>query len=66
MKNKSIYIMLCHLIGYRIVFRDYYDVETFTLRKKNSHMALIKYIGKPDENGHIKIEQIFQIQIKPL
>lgn len=62
----TLYITICRWIGYTIVFRDYYDVKTFTLRKKNSHMALLKYVGKPDQNGYIKVKEIFQIQIKRL
>lgn len=62
----KLYILLSRWIGYRIVFRDYYDAKTFKLHKKNSHMALLKYVGKEDENGHIKVEQIFEIQIKSL
>jgi hypothetical protein len=29
-------------------------------------MALIKYIGKPDDNGYIKVEEVWQIQIRKI
>jgi hypothetical protein len=29
-------------------------------------MALLKHIGKEDENGYIKVKEIFQIQIKKI
>ena len=45
---------------------DYYDSKTFNLIKKNSHMALLKYVGKPDKNGYIKVEEVWQIQIKKI
>jgi hypothetical protein len=62
---REIYYRICRWIGYVIVFRDYYDVETFTLKRKNSHMALLKYIGKEDEQGrYIRVKEIFQIQIR--
>ena len=61
-----IYWRVCRRIGYGIIFRDYYDPKTFTLKKRNSHMALIKYIGKEDENGYVRIEEIWQIQIRKL
>lgn len=60
----GIYWRICRRIGYRIVFMDYYDSKTFNLIKKNSHMALLKYVGKPDENGYIKVEEVWQIRIK--
>lgn len=53
-------------IGYVIVFRDYYDPETFTLVKKNTHMVIHKCIGKADEKGYRKVKQIFEIQIKKI
>lgn len=62
----NLYWRICRRIGYRIVFRDYYDPKTFTLKKRNSHMALIKYIGKEDENGYVRIEEIWQIQIRKI
>ena len=60
------YYKLSRWIGYIIVLRDYYDVETFTLKKKNSHLALLKYVGETDEQGWTKVEQVFQIQIKTI
>jgi len=61
-----IYWTICRRIGYVLVFRDYWDPETFTLKKKNSHVALLKYIGKVDEHGHIRVEEVWQIQIKKI
>jgi hypothetical protein len=62
----TLYWRVCRRIGYIITFRDYYDPKTFTLKKRNSHMALIKYIGKEDENGYVRIEEIWQIQIRKI
>jgi hypothetical protein len=62
----NLYWRICRRIGYRIVLMDYYDSKTFNLIKKNSHMALLKYVGKPDENGYIKVEEVWQIQIRKL
>ena len=62
----NLYWRICRRIGYRIIFRDYYDPKTFTLKKRNSHMALIKYIGKEDENGYVRVEEIWQIQIRKI
>ena len=53
-------------IGYVIVFRDSYDPQTFTLIKKNTHMALLKCTSKRDANGWRSVEQIFVIQIKKI
>jgi hypothetical protein len=60
----NLYWRICRRIGYIITLRDYYDPKTFTLVKKNSHMALLKHIGKEDENGYIKVEEVWQIRIK--
>jgi anthranilate/para-aminobenzoate synthase component II len=62
----NLYWRICRRIGYRIVFMDYYDSKTFNLIKKNSHMALLKYVGKVDENGYIKVEQVWQIQVRKI
>jgi hypothetical protein len=62
----NLYWRICRRIGYMVVFRDYYDPKTFTLKKRNSHMALIKYIGKEDENGYVRIEEIWQTQIRKI
>ena len=62
----GIYWRVCRRIGYRIVFRDYYDPKTFTLVKNNSHMALLKYVGKADDNGYIKVQEVWQIQIRKI
>lgn len=53
-------------IGYVIVFRDYYDPQTFTLVKRNTHMVIHKCISKTDENGYRRVKQIFEIQIKKI
>jgi hypothetical protein len=29
-------------------------------------MALLKYVGKPDENGYIKVKEVWQIQIRKI
>ena len=63
---KNLYWKFCNWIGYIIVFRDWYDVETFTLKKKNSHMAILKIISKEDENGHRRVKEVFQIQIRKI
>jgi hypothetical protein len=63
---RNLYWRIYRRIGYRIVFMDYYDSKTFNLIKKNSHMALIKYVGKEDENGYIKVEEVWQIQIRKI
>jgi hypothetical protein len=60
----DLYWRACRRIGYIITLRDYYDPKTFTLVKKNSHMALIKYIGKEDENGYVRVKEVWQIRIK--
>lgn len=62
----NVYWTVCRTIGYMVVFRDYYDPKTFTLIKNNSHMALLKYVGKVDDNGYIKVKEIWQIQIKKI
>lgn len=62
----NLYWKFCNWIGYIIVFRDLYDVETFTLKKKNSHMAILKIISNEDENGHRRVKEVFQIQIRKI
>ena len=62
----TLYWTLCRKIGYILVLRDYWDPETFTLRRKNSHIALLKYIGKVDEHGHIRVKEVGKIQIKKI
>jgi hypothetical protein len=53
-------------VGYIIVFRDYYDPETFILKKKNTHVAILKCTSKVDENGWRSVKEIWQIQIKKI
>ena len=60
----NLYWKFCNWIGYIIVFRDWYDPQTFTLKKKNSHMAMLKMISKEDEHGHRRVKEVFQIQIR--
>ena len=62
----KLYWRICRRIGYIIILRDYYDPKTFTLVKKNSHMALLKHIGKEDEQGHIRVKEIWQMKIKKI
>ena len=62
----NLYWKFCNWIGYIIVFRDWYDEETFTLKKRNSHMAILKMISKEDENGHRRVKEVFQIQIRKI
>ena len=57
---------LSQMIGYTIYLRDYYDPQTFTLKKKNSHLAILKIIGKTDDNGYRKVKEVFQIQIRKI
>ena len=62
----TIHWKLSQMIGYTVFLRDYYDTETFTLKKKNSHLAILKIIGKKDENGYRKVKEVFQIQIRKI
>jgi len=57
---------LTGIIGYTIYLRDWYDPKTFTLKKKNSHLAILKIISKKDENGYRRVKEIFQIQIRKI
>ena len=54
------------MIGYTIYLRDYYDPETFTLKKKNSHLAILKITGKTDENGHRRAKEVLVIQLRKI
>lgn len=60
----TLYWRFCNWIGYIIVFRDWYDPNTLTLKKRNSHLALLKYTSKADDAGWRKVKEIFQIQIR--
>lgn len=60
----TLYWRFCNWIGYIIVFRDWYDPNTLTLKKKNSHLALLKYTSKADDAGWRKVKEVFQIQIR--
>ena len=62
----TIHWRLSQMIGYTVFFRDYYDPQTFTLKKKNSHLAILKIISKEDENGHRRVKEVFQIQIRKI
>ena len=57
---------LSGMIGYTAYFRDWYDPETFTLKKKNSHLAILKIISKTDANGHRRLKEVCVIQIKKI
>ena len=57
---------LTGIIGYTIYLRDYYDPQTFTLKKKNSHLAILKIISKTDANGYRRVKEVFQIQIRKI
>jgi hypothetical protein len=63
---RELYWKFCNWIGYIIVFRDWYDPQTFTLKRKNSHLSLLKYTSKVDENGWRRVKEIWQIQIKKI
>ena len=63
---KNLYWKFCNWIGYIIVFRDWYDVETFTLKKKNSHLLLYKIVSSTDDAGWRKLEEVYRIQIKKI
>ena len=62
----TIHWKLTGIIGYTIYLRDWYDPETFTLKKKNSHLAILKIISKKDENGYRRVKEVFQIQIRKI
>ena len=62
----TIHCRLSQMIGYTVFFRDYYDPQTFTLKKKNSHLAILKIVSKTDENGYRKVKEVFQIQIRKI
>ena len=62
----TIHWKLSGMIGYTIYFRDWYDPETFTLKKKNSHLAILKIISKTDANGHRRVKEVFVIQIRKI
>jgi hypothetical protein len=61
---RKLYFNICKTLGYIVVFRDYYDAETLTLKVKNSHIALIKFIGEEDERGYIKVGEVFSFRIR--
>lgn len=50
---RKFYWRLCKWIGY-----------TITLRKKNSHLSILKHMGEVDDRGWISAKEIFTIQIK--
>ena len=61
-----IYWELSNKIGYIIKVRDYWDPETFTLKKKNTHLVLYKIVSETDDAGWRRLEQVFRIQIKKI
>ncbi len=62
----TIHWKLSTMIGYTIYLRDYHDPKTFTLKKKNSHLAILKITSKEDENGYRTVKEVFQIQIRKI
>lgn len=62
----TIHWRLSQRIGYTVFLRDWYDPKTFTLKKKNSHLAVLKIVSNTDENGHRKLKEVFQIQIRKI
>jgi len=62
----TLYWRVTGMIGYTVYLRDYYDPQTFTLRKKNSHIAIFKIIGKTDGNGHRRAKEVLVIQIRKI
>jgi hypothetical protein len=61
-----IYWELSNKIGYIITVRDYWDPETFILKKKNTHLVLYKIVSSTDDAGWRRLEQVFRIQIKKI
>ena len=61
-----LYWELSNHIGYIITVRDYWDPETFTLKKKNSHLILYKIVSTTDDAGWRKLEEVYRIQIKKI
>jgi hypothetical protein len=62
----TIHWKLSGMIGYTIYLRDYWDPETFTLKKKNSHLAILKIISKTDANGHRRVKEVCVIQLRKI
>lgn len=61
---RRLYWRFCKWIGYTITLRDYYDPKIFTLKKKNSHLSLLKHMGETDDKGWMKVKEVFTVQIK--
>lgn len=61
-----LYWELSNYVGYIITVRDYWDPETFTLKKNNTHLVLYKIVSKPDDAGCRRLEQVYRIQIKKI
>lgn len=61
-----LYWELSNRIGYILTVRDYYDPQTFTLKKKNSHLILYKIVSTTDNAGWRKLEEVYRIQIKKI
>jgi hypothetical protein len=61
-----LYWEVSNRIGYIITVRDYYDPQTFTLTKKNTHLVLYKIVSNTDDAGWRKLEQVYRIQIKKI
>ena len=61
---RRFYWRLCKWIGYTITLQDYYDPKTFMVKKKNSHLSLLKHMGEADDRGWMSVKEVFTIQIK--
>lgn len=61
-----LYWELSNRIGYIITVRDYYDPQTFTLKKNNTHLVLYKIVSETDNAGWRKLEQVYRIQIRKI
>ena len=61
-----LYWQLSNRIGYIITVRDYYDPQTFTLKKNNTHLVLFKIVSETDNAGWRKLQEVYRIQIKKI
>ena len=60
----SIYHRLCRAVGYSILIHDTWNPQTFELEKRNSHIALYKYLGAYRHDGSMKMRQIWILKIR--
>ena len=61
-----LYWEVSNRIGYIITVRDYYDPQTFTLKKNNTHLVLFKIVSQTDNAGWRKLQEVYRIQIKKI